>query len=197
MTTHDTQSRVTNPAGSVVTPLVPGRWRVDPMHSSIVFSIRHLGLSRVRGRFGRFDASLDVGGSLDETRVEATVYTASVDTNQAERDEHLRSADFLDVAEHPEMRFTSTRITGAGHAWRMDGELTILGRTWPFGFDVEFYGIEDFDVDNTHRAGFGARGELKRSEFGLDFGLPAAKGLLLGDAVTFELDVQFIEPAAS
>jgi polyisoprenoid-binding protein YceI len=195
MTAHDTQSPDPDPAGSVIAPLAPGRWGVDPMHSSIVFSIRHLGLSRVRGRFGRFDASLHVGSSLDETRVEATVYTASVDTNQAERDEHLVSAAFLDVANHPVMRFTSTRITGAGHDWRMDGELTILGRTWPFGFDVEFYGIEDFDVDNTRRAGFGARGDLKRSEFGLDFGLPAAKGILLGDSVTFELDMQFIEPA--
>jgi polyisoprenoid-binding protein YceI len=195
MTTHDIRSGVANPAGSVIPPLVPGRWRVDPMHSSIVFSIRHLGLSRVRGRFGRFDASLEVGRSLEETRVAATVYMASIDTNQADRDEHLRSSDFLDVANHPEMRFTSTRITGAGHDWRMDGELMILGTTWPFGFDAEFYGIEDFDVDNTRRAGFGATGELKRSEFGLDFGLPAAKGILLGDSVIFELDVQFIEPA--
>lgn len=177
-------------------PLKPGRWAVDPLHSGVSFTIRHLGLSKVRGNFGRFEAWLEVGTSLEDTQVEATIDVASIDTKQADRDEHIRSAGFCDVENHPEIRFTSTRITGTGSEWRMDGELTIVGQTHPFGFDVEFNGREYFDVPGheAFHAGFEATGELKRSELGLDFEIPASAGILLGDTVKFELDLQFVEP---
>jgi polyisoprenoid-binding protein YceI len=174
--------------------LKPGRWLADPAHSGISFSIRHLGLSKVKGNFGTFDAWLDVGTSLDDTRVEATIDMASVDTNQDDRDQHLRAGDFFDVENHPQMRFTSTEITGADDTWRMEGELTILGQTHAFGCDVEFNGTRDFEPTNDHRAGFEVSGELKRSDLGLDFGIPASAGILLGDTVKFELDLQFVEP---
>lgn len=177
-------------------PLEPGRWTVDPLHSGISFSIRHLGLSKVRGRFDKFDAWLEVGTSPEDTRVEATVDMASVDTNQADRDEHLRGADFFYVEKYPEMRFMSTRITGAGSDWKMAGQLTLLGETHPFELDVEFSGVEHFSAPGheARHAGFEVSGEIQRSDLGLDFGIPASAGVLLGDKVKFDLDLQFVEP---
>src|SRR3954471_22935098 len=90
--------------------LAAGLWSVDPHHSAITFSIRHLGLSRVRGRFDRFDVTLHVGDSLTESQVEATIDLASIDTNNADRDAHLRSTDFFKVDAHPTMTFRSTGI---------------------------------------------------------------------------------------
>lgn len=204
MTTQDTSGATTTSASSgLALPLKPGRWAADPTHSSIVFSIRHLGLSKVRGQFSRFEAWLDVGTSLEDTRVEATVEMASVDTNQADRDEHLRAPDFLDVASHPTMRFVSTRISAAGDDWTLDGELAVSGRTRPLRFDVEFFGtrapaetgLEGLAEYRSLHAGFGAAGELSRSDFGLDFGIPASAGILLGDTVKFELDLELVEPS--
>lgn len=201
METKDDQAR--SATGPAQLPLRTGRWVLDPTHSSVSFSIRHLGLSRVRGQFSRFDAWLDVGSSAETSRVEATIDVGSIDTNQAERDEHLRSPDFLDAAGHPEIRFVSTGITEAGETWRVDGELTLLGRTHPFGFDVEFHGarapaesgIPDLEGYRALHAGFSAAGEIKRSEVGLDFGIPAAQNILLGETVKFELDLELVEPS--
>lgn len=173
-------------------------------HSGISFSVRHLGISKVRGRFNEFDAWLDVGTSLEDTRVEATIYMSSVDTNQPDRDEHLRSEGFFDVASHPQMRFVSNRITGDGDDWRMEGELTVMGKTQPFGFDVDYEGLQELPAEMTEaqglgptrHAGFAVTGQLKRSEHGLDFAIPASAGVVLGDVVRFELDLQFVEPSA-
>src|SRR3954465_8991542 len=94
--------------------LAPGRWVVDLTHSAVTFSIRHLGLARVRGRFDQFEATLDVGPTITETRIAATVDLASVNTGQPDRDVHLRSTDFFSVERHPEMRLVSTAIAGGG-----------------------------------------------------------------------------------
>jgi polyisoprenoid-binding protein YceI len=179
-------------------PLAAGRWVVDASHSAVVFSIRHLGLSKVRGRFDRFEAQLDVGPTVDDVRVEATIDLASVNTNNADRDAHLRNTDFFDVDKNPTMRFTSTGLTGgAGGSWELAGDLTVNGITRPVVLDVEFNGTEDFRGDL--HAGFSATGELRRSEFGIDFGLMplGADKLALADKVPFELDLQFVEPAAA
>jgi polyisoprenoid-binding protein YceI len=178
-------------------PLVAGRWPLDPAHSAVVFSIRHLGLSKVRGRFDRFDAVLDVGASLDDLRVDATIDMASVNTNNDDRDAHLRNTDFFDVDRHPTMQFTSTGLSADGDEWRLGGDLTINGITRPVSLAVEFNGVEPFR-ENRH-AGFSATGELKRSEFGIDFGMLPMGGdrLALADKVAFELDLQFVEPKAA
>lgn len=173
-------------------PLVAGRWQLDPMHSSVTFSVRHLGLSKVRGRFGDFSVNFEVGPTLADTSVEARIALASVDTGAEDRDNHLCSPEFFDVEQHPEMRFVSQSITGAGNDWRLDGDLTLMGKTHPFGFDVELYGLENFAADGTRRAGFGASGKLSRKQVDLDFG--TAANAVIGDAVNFELDLQFIEP---
>jgi polyisoprenoid-binding protein YceI len=173
-----------------------GVWQPDLNHSAVLFSIRHLGLAKVRGRFDRFAATLAVGETIAETRVEATIDLASIDTNNADRDAHLRSTDFFSVADHPEMRFVSTGIEGAAEEWTLRGELTLNGRTRPIALDVEFNGVEPFPgMDRVH-AGFTATGAIRRSEFGIEFGMLkiGADKLALGDEVKIELDFEFIQP---
>jgi polyisoprenoid-binding protein YceI len=182
----------TAPTGTL--PLRPGRWTVDTTHSSVLFAIRHLGLSKVRGRFSHFDAGLEVGETLDDVKVTATIDMASVDTNNADRDQHLRSTDFFDVDKHPTMTFVSTGISGAGQDWILEGELTLNGVTRLVELEVEFNGTE-MHIDQVH-SGFTAQGELRRNDFGIDFGIIPLGGekLALSDKVRWELDLQFVAP---
>jgi polyisoprenoid-binding protein YceI len=138
----------------------------------------------------------DVGASAVDTVVEATIDLASVDTNNAERDAHLRSTDFFDTDRHPEMVFVSTALTGERTEWCLEGELTLNGITRPITLDVEFNGIEAFPGRNETHAGFPAAGNLRRSEFGIEFGLlPIGMDkLALADKVHFDLDLQFVAP---
>ena len=174
-------------------PLRTGNWTLDPTHSSVLFSIRHLGLAKVRGRFDRFDVTLDIGPTLDETRVEATIDLDSIDTNNADRDAHLRGTDFFSTERHPTMRFVSTQIAGADDALQLSGLLTLNGITRPITLDVEFHGVQEVPGETTRHVGFSATGSLKRSEFGIDFGM-IIDTLALTDDVTIELDLEFIEP---
>jgi polyisoprenoid-binding protein YceI len=178
-------------------PLTTGTWTLDPAHSAVTFSIRHLGISKVRGRFDRFDATLDVGPASDDIGVTATVDLASVDTNHPDRDAHLRSTDFFDVETNPQMRFVSTSITPSVDGYALTGDLTINGITRSVTLRVEFHGLEQYMGTELH-AGFSAEGELRRSEFGIDFGILPLGGdrLALADVVKIELDVQFVAPVS-
>src|SRR5271165_752763 len=171
-------------------PLAPGHWALDPNHSGVLFSVRHLGLSNVRGRFDRFDAALDVGTTLDQVEVTAEIDLSSVDTNNAERDAHLRSTDFFDTATHPVMTFRTTSITGDGENYEMTGDLTLAGTTKQVVLDVEFNGTEVHPGDQHLHAGFSATGTIKRSDFGIDFGLVlGAEKVMLGDKIKVELEM--------
>lgn len=179
-------------------PLTAGRWAIDAPHSAVVFSIRHLGLSKVRGRFDQFDATLEIGASLEETKIEAIVDMASVDTNNADRDAHLRSTDFFNTEGHPTMRFDSTSVVRTGEEWLLTGNLTMNGVTRAVTFEVEFNGVQGHPATNRQHAGFSATGELRRSDFGIDFGIMpiGVDKLALSDTVKFELELQFMEPVA-
>src|SRR3981081_1900608 len=109
--------------------LTPGRWAIDPNRSAVTFSIRFLGLSKVRGRFRVFDVSLDIGPSGTEFEVEASIDLASIDTSVPRRDAHLRTADFFHVDQHPRMTFRSTGIEPVGGSYSMTGGLTLKGGT--------------------------------------------------------------------
>jgi polyisoprenoid-binding protein YceI len=177
-------------------PLIPGRWAVDPHHSFVGFAIRHLGVSKVRGRFNRFDAEIVVGDTLDTTTVVATVDVASIDTANADRDKSALSPALLDVAKRPTMVFRSTRVTGAGSEYRVDGELTIGEVTRPTVLAVEFGGIESFPGGPRH-AGFEATMEVRRKDFGIDVQLPpGVSAVMLGEVVKVELDLELLEPAS-
>lgn len=177
-------------------PLRAGIWTVDTAHSSVGFVVRHLGISKVRGRFNAFDGSLTVGSSLGDSRLEATVDLASVDTNNTDRDAHLRNTDFFDVDNHPTMSLSGTAIVATGDGYRLDGDLTLNGTTKPISFDVEFLGAETYPMDERVHAGFSASGSLSRSDYGVDFDLPlGADKVAIGDKVTIELEIQVVEPA--
>jgi polyisoprenoid-binding protein YceI len=182
---------------SAVPPtLTPGRWTIDPFHSAITFAIRHLGLSKVRGRFDRFDITLDVGDSAADLDVIASIDMASIDTNNADRDVHLRSTDFFNTERHPAMTFRSTAIVPVKNGYTMAGELTLNGVTRPMTLEVESHGLVVFPRDGRVHFGLSASGELRRSEFGIEFGiLPIGIDRIgLADTVTFELEMQFVEP---
>ena len=187
---------MTSAPTSVSLPLAPGRWAVDTNHSSISFSIRHLGVSKVRGRFTRFEADVVIGETLDTTTVNATVDVASIDTANADRDAHVLSPDIIDVAMRPTMEFRSTRVLGAGSEYQIDGELTIGEVTRPIVLAVELGGIESFPGGPRH-AGFEATTEIRRKDFGIDIAMPPGiSAVALGDVVKVELDLQLLEPAS-
>jgi polyisoprenoid-binding protein YceI len=184
-TTHDTATRL---------PLAPGLWALDASHSSVGFTIRHLGVSKVRGRFARFDAEVVVGDTLDTTSVSATIDVASLDTGNPERDAHVLAPDIVDVARRPTLSFRSTRITGAGAEYRVDGDLTLGEVTRPVTLAVELGGLEPF-LDGRRHAGFEATAEIRRSDFGIELALPpGVSGAMLGDVVKVELDLELLEP---
>jgi polyisoprenoid-binding protein YceI len=174
-------------------PLAPGIWTLDPSHSEVGFTIRHLGISKVRGAFRQLDAELVVGATLAESSLTATVAVASVDTGNPDRDAHVLAPDLLDVERRPTLVFRSTAIADEGNgSYRLDGDLTIGAVTRPLTLSAELGGLEAFPMDGSTHAGFEATGELRRSDFGISFGpLDAA----LGNVVKIAIDIQLVAPA--
>ena len=184
-----------DPATTIATalPLGAGTWPLDGMHSGVHFKVRHIGLSSVHGRFNRFDATLTVGETLADTRVDATIEMSSVDTNQPDRDAHLLSTDFFAAEKNPQIRFTSTGVAGTEDDLELTGELTINGITRTVSFPVEFNGIEVHPADGKDHAGFSASTVLNRNDFGVDFNMPLGMDkLALGEKVNVELELQFV-----
>ncbi len=173
-------------------PVAAGTWTIDPAHSSVEFVVRHMGLSKVRGRFDAFDASLQVGEDLAGSSLAAEVELASVSTGNDDRDQHLQSTDFFDTATNPKMSFASKRIEGADGEYVATGDLTINGVTREVALDVEFNGTETFPFDQSVHVGFSAVGAISRKDFGIEFEVPlGADKVMIGDKVTIELETQF------
>jgi polyisoprenoid-binding protein YceI len=192
-TSHGTTTRTQSPTEL---PLVPGTWLLDAMHSGVHFKVRHIGLSSVHGRFNRFDARLTVGDTLAETSIESTIEMSSVDTNQPDRDAHLRGIDFFSADTHPLMTFVSTGIAAKGaDTYGLNGDLTLNGVTRPVTLDVEFNGAETFPPDGSVHAGFSATATVNRDDFGVDFNAPlGADKFALGRKIAVELELQFVAP---
>ena len=177
-------------------PLGAGTYSLDHHHSGVHFQVRHLGLSNVRGIFRTFDSTLVVGDTIDDLIVTATIDMASVDTNQPDRDAHLRSTDFFHADEHPEMTFRSTSVRDRGDGdYEMDGNLTINGITKPVTLAVTYNGSEVHPGDGKLHVGFSATTEVRRNDFGIDFNVPLGIDKLgLGEKIKVELDMQFLAP---
>lgn len=180
-------------------PLAAGSWKLDPAHSGVHFKVRHLGLTNVRGRFNGFEAWLEVGQDLASTRFGASIDIATVDTNQPDRDAHLRSTDFFSADAHPTMTFESTRIADLGNGeYEATGNLTINGVTKPVTLRIEFTGVEVHPGDGLQHAGFVASTQIMRDDFGIDFNMPlGVDKYALGKKIDIEIDAQFTAPAAS
>ena len=167
------------------TELVAGTWTIDPSHSEVGFTVRHL-MTKVRGQFESFTGTLTTGADLSATTAEATIDLNSINTREPQRDGHLRSKDFFDVENSGPMTFRSTSFDGS----TATGELTIKGVTKPVELDVEFLGLEVDPYGNT-KIGFEASTEINRKDFGVDFNIPLDGGkLLIGDKVSITLSIQ-------
>jgi polyisoprenoid-binding protein YceI len=174
-------------------------WTIDPAHAEIGFAVRHLMIATVRGRFGVVDGTVTIDDANPKnSKVDVTVDVASIDTRQEMRDNHLRSADFFDVANHPKMRFVSKRIDGnlAG-SFRVIGDLTIRGTTREVSLDVSLEG-RGMDPWGKERAGFSAKGKISRSDFGVQWNQALETGgVTVGDEVKLSIDVELVRQAAA
>jgi polyisoprenoid-binding protein YceI len=179
-------------------PLATGTWAFDPSHSGVHFKVRHLGLNNVHGRFNGVDAWLVVGDDLAGTSFGATIDIASIDTNNADRDAHLRSTDFFSVDANPTLTFASTAIRATGtDEYEADGDLTLNGITKSITLAVEFTGAIDHPGDGKLHSGFIATAKILRDDFGVDFNMPLGiDKFALGKKIDVEIDVQFIAPQA-
>jgi polyisoprenoid-binding protein YceI len=178
--------------------MTTNKWNIDAAHSGINFSIRHLVVAKVRGRFGKYSGSLELDAQdLTRSVVEATIDASSIDTGTAQRDDHLRSADFFDVEKYPELRFRSKRIEKVGDdRYRVSGDLTIRDVTREVALDVE-YGGQAKDPWGNERVGFVAKTAIERKDFGLTWNQALeAGGVLVGERVDIELEVQAVKAAA-
>ena len=194
MTNTTTHPATTSGATADGLPLAPGTWTLDPFHSEVGFTVRHLGISKVRGAFRELDAQLVVGPTLAESSVTATIAVSSVDTGNADRDAHVLAPDLLDVEKRPTLSFRSTAITDEGDGeYRLDGELSIGEVTRPVTLQAELGGLESFPMDGSTHAGFEATTEIRRSDFGITFG---ALDAALGNVVKIAIDLQLVAPTA-
>lgn len=167
-----------------------GTWVLDPAHSDVTFSVRHMMISKVRGTFGVKSATITAPENPLEARIEATVDVASVDTKDEARDQHLRSADFFDVENYPTMTFVSTGVRADDGKFLVDGDLTLRGVTKPVTFEVEFGGFGT-DPYGNYKAGATAKTVINREDFGLTWNAALETGgVLVGKDVTIELDLQ-------
>ncbi|HET6509136.1 MAG TPA: YceI family protein [Baekduia sp.] len=180
--------------GTRSAPLIPtGTWTVDPGHSSVRFSVKHMGIANVRGKFSEFEGTLEMKESLADCRAHGTVTVASVDTGEAQRDDHLRSADFFDVEAFPEITFESTRVEAIDdESSRVVGNLTMHGITKEVTLEVVIQGTDTDPWGNT-RAGLEVVGKLLRSDFDMKFNQALGSGnMMVGDKVGLTLDISAV-----
>jgi polyisoprenoid-binding protein YceI len=177
--------------------LVPaGTWSVDPAHSSVGFSVKHLGIATVRGKFEDFEGTLVVGEGDQSARAYGAVQGVSINTGDAGRDEHLRSADFFGVEANPELRFESTEIKPIDEdSFEIHGELTMNGITNPVKLIAEVQG-EETDPWGNERVGLEVIGQLNRGDWNMTFNQALGSGnLLVGEKVKLELDISAVKQA--
>ncbi|WP_166999158.1 YceI family protein [Paramicrobacterium fandaimingii] len=171
---------------------IAGTWTLDPAHSKLEFSLKHLMISKVRGTFDVVDATVVTAENPADSTIEATIDVSSVNTGQADRDGHLRTGDFFKVDEFPTMTFRSTKVSnnGDGDDFTVEGELTLRGVTKPVTLTGEFGGV--IDAQGQTKAGLTASTTINRLDFGVNWNAAIeAGGMTLGDKVAITLDLQF------
>jgi polyisoprenoid-binding protein YceI len=169
------------------------KWVLDPMHSEVQFKVKHLVISTVTGSFKSFEGTLETeGDDFEKAKVSVSINTDSIDTNQPQRDEHLKSADFFDAGQFPQITFNSTSVKKTGDSeFEIKGELTIKGITKSITLFAEHGGSADDFYGNT-KAGFEVTGKVNRKDFGLTWnGVTDAGSVVVGDEIKFSANVQF------
>ena len=172
----------------------PGTYVIDLSHTHAGFAVKHFGLSKVRGEFTQVDGSVVIAEDPAASSVTATISTASFESRDAKRDEHVRSADFLDVEQFPTIMFSSTSVTPDGDDWLVHGDLTVKGVTRSVDLTTEFEGSIT-DPYGLQRIAFSASTGIDRTDFGLDFNaVVETGGLVVGKNVKIALEVQAVVP---
>lgn len=186
-------------ATSTTTTTLPttGTWVIDPSHSAVDFVAKHLVVSKVRGTFTSFSGTIEVAEPIEASTVDVTIDAASITTNDEQRDAHLTSEDFLDVATYPSLRFRSTAAHHrSGDNWTIPGELTIRDVTKPVELAVEYLGVFT-DPWGNQKAAFTASTEIDREAFGITWNQALETGgVLVGKTVKIEIDVQLAQQQA-
>jgi polyisoprenoid-binding protein YceI len=169
---------------------IAGTWNVDPVHSEVSFVVRHMMVSKVRGRFDTFSGTITTADDPLQSTVTATVDLSSVNTGAPDRDNHIRSADFFHVEQHPTMTFQSTGVRQDGDDFLLDGDITLRGITKPVTFKLEVNGFGP-DAYGGTRAGFSATTEINRSDFGVSYNGPIpGGGVAVSEKVTIHLEIE-------
>ncbi|HEX4252763.1 MAG TPA: YceI family protein [Pseudonocardia sp.] len=175
-------------AGTV--SVVAGTWDIDPVHSDVSFAVRHMMVSKVKGRFGSFTGEIVTNDDIVDSSVTVSIDLSSVDTNNEQRDGHLKSADFLDVATYPTMTYRSTGVRGAGDEYVVDGELSLHGVTRSVPLQVEVSGSGP-DAYGGTRVGFSATATISRADFGIDISMPLdGGGVVVGDKIQIAIEIE-------
>ncbi|OON80833.1 YceI family protein [Streptomyces tsukubensis] len=171
----------------------PGDWDMEPTHSSISFTARHIGMARVHGRFNTFAGAIRIAESMEESAMHVVIDASSIDTNVKMRDDHLRSSDFLDVANFPTLEFYSDRfVHRGGSRWAVTGALTLHGVTRTVTLDTEYLGVGN-GMEGETRAACRATTELHRDDFTVSWQTMLARGIaVVGPSITIALDVQIV-----
>jgi polyisoprenoid-binding protein YceI len=171
----------------------PGVWTIDPIHTQISVTARHLGMASVRGKFTEFGGRIEVARPAERSTVSATIQAASIDTGSKMRDDHLRSADFLGVDEHPVIEYRGSSVLSlGGEKWRVNGELTLNGITRQVPLELTFFGVGPDSWGGT-RAAFRAVAELRREDFAITYNQVVRAGItLIGTTLRVEIDVEAV-----
>lgn len=176
------------PASVAIPGYLAGTWKADPVHTDIAFSARHLVVAKTRGRFTSYDITIVTTEDPLGSSITATIDLASIDTDNEARDDHLRSADFLEVEKHPTMSYRSTGIQSTDDGWVVDGELTLHGVTRQVPLAVEMNGFGP-DPWGGQRAGFSATARIDRRDFGVGLTIPTEA---IGDKVSISLEIEAV-----
>lgn len=180
------------PATIAIPGYLIGTWKADPVHSEVAFSVRHLMVSKTRGRFTSYDVTLVTGEDPLDSTVTATIDLASIHTGFEMRDNHLRSADYFEIEKYPTMSYRSTGVRQSDDGWTVDGELTLHGitRQVPMALEVNGFGPDPF---GGQRAGFSATAQINRRDFGIDLTTPLdGGGVAVGDKVSISLEIEAV-----
>lgn len=178
---------------TATTTLVPvGTWTIDPSHSKVGFSVKHMGIATVRGEFEKYEGNMVVGADGTYT-ITATVDAASINTREKDRDEHLRSPDFFNAAEHPQLTLQATAVEAGDDELKITGKLTMNGVTNDVTLDAEVLGA-DTDPWGNDRVGLEVRGQLSRGDYGMKFNQALGSGnMLVSDKVKIAIDVSLVK----
>jgi polyisoprenoid-binding protein YceI len=171
---------------------VVGKWKIDPVHSEVSFVVRHMVVAKVRGRFDSFEGEYETSEDPFQSWARVTIDASSINTGNGDRDNHVRSADFLDVENHPTITFESTAVRQEGDRFFLDGNLTIRGVTKPVTLDLEVNGFGPDPYGGT-RSGFSAKTEINRHDFGVSYNgpIPGVDGaMVLSDKVAITIEVE-------